>query len=206
MDTLVKLFGSSAKVKVVKLFVFNPDDAYDVQQIAERAKESATKVRKEVSNLEKMDLIRRRVFYKTTVRRKAGKRVPVRVKTSGWTLNPTFEYIVPLQQFLIALNRVSPRDISRKVQRAGSMKLVIASGVFIQDPESRIDLLLVGDHIKRGALENTIKGIEAEIGKEIRYAVFETPDFQYRLGLYDKLIRDILDFPHEKIVNKLGIV
>jgi hypothetical protein len=205
MDTLVKLFGNAAKVKVVKLFVFNPEVAYDARQIAERTKESLSKVRKEILLLEKMDLIKRKVFYKNIVRNKGNKKVHVKVKTNGWTLNTQFESLAPLQQFLVNLNHLSPKDIARKLQKAGLMRLVIVSGVFIQQPESRVDLLVVGDHLKKGVLDTAIKTIEAEIGKEIRFAVFETPDFQYRLGLYDKLIRDILDFPHEKIVNRLGV-
>jgi len=27
----------------------------------------------------------------------------------------------------------------------------------------------------------------------------------YRLGMYDRFIRDILEYPHEKAVNKLNI-
>jgi hypothetical protein len=54
-------------------------------------------------------------------------------------------------------------------------------------------------------LDNIIKSIEAEMGHEIRYAVFETKEFTYRLGMFDKLIRDILDYPHEKIINRLNV-
>ena len=53
--------------------------------------------------------------------------------------------------------------------------------------------------------EAMIKNIESEIGREIRYAVFDTPDFQYRYNMCDKLIRDVLDYPHEKVIDKLGI-
>jgi hypothetical protein len=67
-----------------------------------------------------------------------------------------------------------------------------------------VDLLVVGDNMKLSLLENIIKTIESEIGKEIRYAVFETQEFTYRYSVFDKLIRDILDFQHEKIINKLG--
>lgn len=206
METLVKLFGNAAKVKVIKLFVFNPEVPYDARQISERTKESLSKVRKEISVFEKMDLIKRKVFFKNTIRKKGGKKIHMRIKTHGWTLNTQFEDLAPLQQFLVNLNHLGPKDIARKLQKAGTMKLVIISGVFTQESESRVDLLIVGDHLKKSVLDNTIKTIEAEIGKEIRFAVFETPDFQYRMGLYDKLIRDILDFPHEKIVNRLGLV
>ena len=68
-----------------------------------------------------------------------------------------------------------------------------------------MDILVVGDHIKNAKLLSVLSSIEAELGKELRYAVFETSDFQYRLGIYDKLIRDILDSRHENILNKLGL-
>jgi hypothetical protein len=204
METLTKLFGSQTKVKLIKLFVFNPEDAFDVDQVVDRVKESVNNVRREINRLEKGKLIRRRVFYKMVQKKVRGKKVTVKVKTSGWVLNPDFEFLVPLQQFLVKVNHLNPKEITKKLGKSGVIKLIILSGIFIQDPESRVDILVVGDHLKRTMVENTIKTIEAEIGKEIRYAIFETPDFQYRLGLYDKLIRDVLDFPHEKILNKLG--
>ena len=47
--------------------------------------------------------------------------------------------------------------------------------------------------------------LEAEIGKELAYAVFDTPDFLYRANMYDKLVRDVIDFPHEKVLD-IGIL
>lgn len=188
------------------MFLFNSGTPYDVTQISDRTKENSPRVRREIHVLEKMDLIKRRVFYKTVHRKKGSRRVAGKVKTSGWILNYDFEFLQPLQQFLVALNYLSPKDIARKLAKAGNMKLVIAAGIFIQNSESRVDLLIVGDHLKKSSLDTAIKMIEAEMGKEIRYAVFETAAFQYRLGLYDKLIRDILDFPHEKVINKIGLI
>ena len=83
--------------------------------------------------------------------------------------------------------------------------MVIVSGVFIQNPESRVDLLIVGDNLKKGAITRIVKTMEAEIGKELIFASFETPDFHYRLGMYDKLVRDILDYPHQKLLDKLNL-
>ena len=48
-------------------------------------------------------------------------------------------------------------------------------------------------------------GIEAEVGKEIKYAILETDDFKYRLGVGDRLIRDIMDYPHDVALDKLGM-
>jgi hypothetical protein len=114
--------------------------------------------------------------------------------------------LVPLQNFLINVEPLKPAEIIRRLGKLGPMKLIITSGVFIQDKESRVDLLVVGDHIKKASLENVIKTLEAEIGKELRYAYFTTEDFKYRLSMFDKLIRDILDYPHRKILNKIGLL
>ena len=86
-----------------------------------------------------------------------------------------------------------------------NIQLLIISGIFIKNPDSRVDLLVVGDNLKLSSLENIIKTIESEIGKEIRYAVFETSEFNYRYSMFDKLTRDIFDYPHEKIINKLNL-
>ena len=79
------------------------------------------------------------------------------------------------------------------------------SGVFIQKPDSRVDLLIVGDRIKSTSLDRIIRNLEAQIGKELRYASFSTKEFRYRLNVYDRLIRDILDFPHEPVLDRIGV-
>lgn len=205
MEILSKILGNPAKVKVLKLFLFNSSTPYDLKQVAERTKESSSKVRRELSLLEKIKIIKRRSFYKQITKKVRGRKETKKIKTLGWILNENFEYLMPLQIFMVTMNHLGPKDIVRKLSRAGNMKLIVISGIFIQELESRVDLLVVGDHLKKGILDSTIKTIEAEMGKEIRYAVFETQDFQYRLSLYDKLVRDILDFPHEKALNKLNI-
>ena len=57
----------------------------------------------------------------------------------------------------------------------------------------------MGDKIKRGKTEEGVRKLEAEIGRELVYAIFDTKEFVYRLNMYDKLARDIIDFPHEVV-------
>jgi hypothetical protein len=78
---------------------------------------------------------------------------------------------------------------------------MVVSGVFIGDDKSRVDILLVGDKLKKNILQQVIKGLEAEIGKELDYVVFDTNEFKYRLDMYDKLVCDILDLPHESLID-----
>ena len=100
---------------------------------------------------------------------------------------------------------MTSNEVVKKLSRYGKIKLIIITGIFIQDPDSRVDLLIVGDEIKEGQMSKAISVMESEIGKQIRYSIFKTDDFKYRMGIYDKLVRDILDYPHEVIYDKIGI-
>ncbi len=191
METLSKLFGNETKVKVMRLFLFNPEHVFDISDIAKRTKVVMFKVRKEISILERIGLIKRRMTNKSKSR------------GHGFILDPQFSYLTPLQNFLVNVEPLHPKEIIKKISHLGSIKLIIIAGVFIQELESRVDILIVGDGVKRAALEKTIKTLESEIGKELRYAYFTTEDFKYRISMFDKLTRDILDYPHKKVLNRL---
>jgi len=107
--------------------------------------------------------------------------------------------------FLVDAAPMSEKELVKKLGKVGNLKLILISGVFLHDQDARVDMLIAGDDLSQAKLKQTISLIESELGKELRYAAFETADFQYRLGVYDKLIRDILDSHHKKILNKLGI-
>lgn len=186
MEQLGKIFGSENKVKIMRLFLFNPEKIFDTADIAERIKAEPAKVRREMTVVEKMGLVKKRAN-------------PKKKNSYGYVLDTSFSYLLPLQNFLINIEPLQPQEIIKKISKMGSIKLIIVAGVFIQEPESRADLVVVGDGIKRGAFETVIKMLEAEIGKELKYAYFSTEDFKYRLSMYDKLTMDILDYPHKKI-------
>ena len=82
---------------------------------------------------------------------------------------------------------------------------MILSGVFGGDVEGDLDMLVVGDRVREPVLREKIKSVEAELGRELRYALLATPDFLYRLNMSDKLLRDILDYPHRVLVDRLDI-
>ena len=96
-------------------------------------------------------------------------------------------------------------SLVKKFNGIGKIKVFLASGVFLQEWDTRVDLLIVSDDINMVKLDTAIKNLEAEIGKELSYSAFETEDFEYRLGVHDKLVRDILDSKHILLVDKLGL-
>ena len=185
MKSVPYIFGGEAKVKIMRLFIFNPSLTLAPFEVARRVKERLSSVRKEIRILAKAGLIKHRA--------------------KGFSLDSSYPYLAAIEDFLIDVTPMTEKEIIRKISRAGNIKLILTSGVFLHDKDSRVDMLVVGDRLKQAKLLSMMLSIEAELGKELRYAAFETTDFQYRLSIYDKLIRDILDCRHEKILNKLGI-
>lgn len=205
MKILGKLFGSPAMVKLLRLFIFNPDHTFTNKEAAARAKITMDTLRLEISIMKQMGFIKKKIAYRQTTIGKGKKKTVKKKKVSAWTLNDKFPYIESLQTFLVNATPVKNKDIPKRLSIAGILKLIVLSGVFIQNWDSRLDILIVGNNIRKSQLETAIKSIEAELGRELRYAVFETQEFKYRMGVYDRLLRDVFDYPHEIILDKIGI-
>lgn len=203
MDILSKLFGSAGRIKIMRLFLFNPDTAFENKDIAVRSKVTPELVRRETALLHGVGFIKKKVFVKS-VSRASGKKV-LKKRISGYVLNESFRLLIPLQNLLVHVDPLKKEEIMHRFAHCGRLKLVILSGVFIQETDSRVDMLIVGDALRKRVIEHVMRLIEAEIGKELSYAILDTKEFLYRFGIYDKFVRDIFDYPHEKIVDKLGV-
>jgi len=189
MKSLAKLIGSGARLKTLRLFVFNQGTPFTPAEVTERLKLSKEAARRELDELCESGLLRKR-----------GARLSVR-----YQVNPHFKYLAALDIFIRETTNVLPQNILATLRRAGALQLVALSGFFTGTLESQIDLLIVGDHIEERALAGAVHSLEAELGREIRYASFATPDFRYRIGVYDRLLRDVFDYPHRLLIDKIGL-
>ena len=205
METLSKIFGGEQRVKLMRLFLFNQETLFSLEQIMDKAKITVGEARKEIDVLFKARMIKARKISQLVKVKRKRKYVEIKKKVTCWHLDPSFEYLLPLQNLLINTRPLRPNEILKRLSNVGKLKMVIVAGVFIQNPDSRVDILIVGDNLRRGMIDRIVKNMEAEIGKELVFAAFETADFHYRLGMYDKLIRDILDYPHHKLLDRLNI-
>ena len=66
-----------------------------------------------------------------------------------------------------------------------------------------IDLLIVGNGIKRSILEKFIKNLEPDVGKEINWTILSLSEFNDRVAMHDKFLRDFFDSPNECLINKI---
>ena len=196
MEILEKLFDSKHRVKLLRLFLFNPETAFDRLEIIRRSKIMSLALRRELALLAGIGIIRSKKI--STIGRRGRKK-----NVQGWELDSSFPLIQNLKSLLNTDFLRRKTDIVRRFRHCGRLKLLVVSGIFIDDEDRRLDILLVGDHLKKNIIEKSVRAIEAEVGRELNYALLETDDFLYRVGTSDRFIRDVFDYPHEKMVDKL---
>lgn len=205
MESLGKIFGSTLRVKTMRLFLFNESTAFDVDDVTTRARIKKPDARKELVMLEKIGFLRKKAFTKKiekASKNKKAKKEFKKVKTNGWILNTRFDLIKPLQKLLLDSELIKESDISKRIKKAGSIKLLVLSGIFTRDEDRKLDMLIVGEKIKKEILEKEIAIIESEIGHELRYAFFTQEEYKYRISMYDKLVRDVMEYGHIVIIDK----
>ncbi|MCB9815151.1 hypothetical protein H6785_01020 [Candidatus Nomurabacteria bacterium] len=198
-DPLSILFGSTARVKLLRFFLFNPSKEFLFDDISRRAKLVRRTARTEISALEKAGVIKQKTMY-IEVEGKSKK-----MKAVGYVLNKDFQELQALQTFLFETAPIDGKNLLKHLRQAGVLDFVGIAGVFVRDFEQRLDVLLSMKKFSQAKVEKAIRSLEAEVGIEIRFAAMSSEDLMYRVGMYDKLTRDFFDYNHQVLVDKIGV-
>src|SRR3989344_7470251 len=168
MEILGKILGNLARVKIMRLFLLNRSKGFRSRDIIKRSRVSSDAVRKELKLLASVEFIKKRSSVSTE-----------------WYFNSSFKYADEFEDLLVRSESLNKQKLLSHFKKVGQVKLLIVSGVFIKNYDSRVDLLIVGDKMKKSKIEEVVRRLEAEIGAELVYAIFNTKEFIYRLNMYD---------------------
>lgn len=197
---LEKLLDSPLKVKLLKLFLRNEEGFFSMEDIIQRTQFNSGKIKKDLEKLQSIGFLNTK-----RIRVKCGKEGIKTRAVLAYGVNHNFIFYSELRNLVLKSSAASEEKIKNGIKRLGRIKLAILTGFFINNETSKIDFLLVGDNIKQKNLKKFFTDLESEAGKDIRYVLLTTEEFNYRIGMFDRFIRDILDYPHKKLINKLRI-
>ena len=198
-DPLSILFGSQARVKLLRFFLFNPSKDFTFDEISRRARLVRRTARTEMNALEKAGVIKKKQIYVQLPDKKK------KTRAHGYTLNKDFPELQALQTFLFETAPLDGKTLIRHLRKAGKLDFVCITGVFLRDFERRLDVLLAMDKLSQAKVENAMRALEAELGIEIRYAAFNSEELVYRVGMYDKLTRDVFDYKYQILIDKIDV-
>lgn len=205
MDKLGKLFGGESRIKLMRLFLLNPNKGFESSDIESKSKVKNPVLRKELNLLGSIGFIKKKVYSKETEKKKGSKKVTTKKKITGWFFDKSFEHADSLKALILGSTVLNREKISDKLKSAGKIKLILVAGVFIDRDDSRVDIMIVGDRLNRPTIDTAFRAIESEIGKDLVYSIMETEEFNYRMKMYDKFVSDVLDYPYELVMDKIGV-
>jgi len=195
---LEQLFDSPIKVKLLKLFLRNPNRFFPMGDIVKKTQSSKNTVIKQVRGLESINFLKSK-----KVKANSKKQIEGGVY---FGVNPKFDFYQELQSLVLKSSPTSKDKILDKILKIGRIKMALISGVFLNTGNSRVDLFVVGDDIDSRRLKNLLLDLESETGKEIEYAAMDSKEFDYRFHMFDRFVRDVLEKPHEKLINKIKFI
>lgn len=198
MDKSIEaLFGSKTRVKLLNLFLNNPEKTFYVREITRLIDEQVNSVRRELKNLEDIKAVNsatedRKLFY---------------------GINQRFKYYIPLRAIFAGIDSSEESIVKEKEQgwRYGTsdidkdLGILIISGVLVKRSESDIDMILVGNNSKK-QLSDWAKNIEKQEGRDLNYVILSMEEFYYRYTSSDVFINGIFQNEHRIIVDREGIL
>jgi len=194
-----KLFGSKTRAKLLELFFANVNKTFYVREITRVIEEQINSVRRELTNLESIGVIRNetydnKVYYAANMRHpyahafqemfgQRGVVTPGRIQQVRRTPSNSWdEYIKPVAKYLRAMmltNRAPGQD--------------------------GIDLLIVGDD-RTKKLTRWAEVVEQKQGKPLDYVILSRDDFLYRKSVKDRFVMDILEMDPAEVFDPEGII
>jgi predicted nucleotidyltransferase len=183
---LEKLFSSRARVEILKLFLFNPEDSFYQRQISTLTHQPIRGVQREVEKLQGLGLIEKsvqgnRVYYKTNRN------------------CPIFE---ELKRILFKCTGIASA-LKDNLIKSDRIKFAFIYGSTAENMErlgSDIDLMIIGD-VGVEELHSGIRKAEHSLGREINYSIFTEKDIVKRRKNKDDFITVVLK---EKKIMLIG--
>lgn len=190
-----QLFGSKTRVKLLSLFLNNPGRPYYVREITRKIDEQINSVRRELSNLLSIGIIK-----STSANNKL-----------YYEVDEGYEYYEPLRQIFATVQVVNKKvdaeikeedTIATKLKTAGQVELAWLTGSFVRDDIVGVDIVVVGD-VNKAKLAKVIADIEADEGRELNYTAMTTDDYRYRVSLNDRFLGSVMAAKRIILVDNL---
>ena len=182
---LKRLFTSNTRIKLLTLFLTNPDDEFFIRELTRKLDEQINSVRRELDNLKKLGLLK----TKSKNRKKY------------YVVNKQFILFNELKNIIVKAG--SDKDsLAQKIMTFGNLEVIVLSGIFVHK-ESPIDLLLVGE-IDRKQLEEYFQA-ELKTQNPVRFSIMSRDEYIYRIKCKDKFLSDLIEDSENLIaLNKIS--
>jgi hypothetical protein len=182
---LKRLFTSNARIKLLNVFLMNPGKEYFIRELTRLLQEQINSVRRELDNLKKMGFLKSR----TKNRKKY------------FYVNKDFMFLEELRGIFIKANS-SNHNITADIKKMGKIKLLVLSGLFIDQETESVDMLIVGE-VEKERLAKYINN-DLRTQRPIKFTIMNEEEYKYRQRCNDQFIKTLISSESNQIpINKI---
>lgn len=185
---LGRIFTSKTRVKILTLFMINPEKEMFVREISRTIDENINAVRRELLNLEQIGLL---------TSKKEG-------NMKYYSVNNDFMIYEELKSIILKTEGIA-KTINDNLSQIGEIKLAFIYGSFAsgkEDTGSDIDIFLVGK-VHEDKLIKEMLELEKSLSREINYVLFSEDEFRERITDEDPFVTNVLREPKIMIIGDL---
>jgi hypothetical protein len=201
---LEKIFGSKSRVKLLKLFLLNPDSSFYIRQLSRDLKLQVNSVRRELINLEDFGLISSNnnstdspdLSNKVELEEKEEKNINLKDK-KYYRVDKNFILFPEMKSLILKAQILSGENFIKKVKDVCDPKFILLGGMFLNNEGAPTDVLIVAS-IDNQKLLKIIDELESEMNKEINFTVMDEKEFKYRQEVADVFLHNVLN--NKKII------
>lgn len=192
-----QLFGSKTRVRLLSLFLENPEQSFFVRELTRKIDAQLNSVRRELQNLVEVGLV---VEHRAETNR--GKALAERKKF--FAVNTNFLLFHDLRNLFRKIQILLKQSFVQEIKTRGDVDLLIFTGRFVDNPNVQTDILIVGG-IDQKSLQKVVSDFEAELGYEINYTLMPCEEFNYRRQITDRFLFAILEGEKVVMIDKLKV-
>jgi len=200
-----QLFGSKTRVKLLKLFVNNPNRPFYVREITRKIDEQINSVRRELANLLSIGIIKsdsqnNKLFYEVNQKSKFYDPMCGLFEVDGAKATGKTSAKKTSSKKSAKTVKDDGTDLVQNIKKLGSVHLALLTGSFTHDKSVAADILLVGD-INKTKTKKFVAELEKEEGRELQYVILKRPEYDYRLDVNDRFLSKILDAKYTVLID-----
>lgn len=182
---LKRLFTSNTRIKLLTVFLMNPEKEFFIRELTRKLNEQINSVRRELDNLKKMGFLKSKA----------------KLRKKYYSVNKNFILLDELKNIIVKVLS-SNESLAKDIEKMGEVKLLALSGLFLDKETETVDMLIIGN-VDRERLSQYINN-ELRTKRPVKFTVMSEEDYKYRLQCRDRFVTEIIEnVDNQILINRL---
>ncbi len=181
------IVDSKYEAELLSFLLMAPARTYSLEELSKRLKFSKQSLSRAIHSLMTVSMVKQVVVG----------------RNHYFMISDRHKLLPDVRKSLLKNQKPYEDELFAAIRKLGDVQAAFLSGVFTGHAELPVDILVVGK-INLSKLDKFLEASKKMMGKDINYSVMTPEEFKLRRDTFDRFIKDIFDYPHLVVVDKLS--